>query len=135
MYFIDANIFLELALDQDKADDCEVFLKRVQNGGLRGVITDFLIDAIIIVMENRGKTPKDLRVFLSSLFGYKGLEVYLLSLLDKIKATKFMELFGFDFDDATTYQVMKRLKLEKIISYDKGFDSLPNVKRLEPPNV
>lgn len=135
MYFIDANIFLELALDQDKADDCEVFLKRVQNGGLRGVITDFLIDAIIIVMENRGKTPKDLRVFLSSLFGYKGLEVYLLSLLDKIKATKFMELFGFDFDDATTYQAMKRLKLEKIISYDKDFDSLPDVKRLEPPNV
>ncbi|MFX0163510.1 MAG: hypothetical protein ACFE68_09320 [Candidatus Hodarchaeota archaeon] len=57
MYFIDANIFLELALDQDKANDCEGFLKRVQNGGLRGVITDFLIDAIIIVMENRGENP------------------------------------------------------------------------------
>ncbi len=57
MYFIDANIFLELALDQDKADDCEFFLKRVQNGGLRGVIKDFLIDAIIIVMENRGENP------------------------------------------------------------------------------
>ena len=36
MYFIDANIFLELTLDQDKADDCEVFLKRVQNGGFKG---------------------------------------------------------------------------------------------------
>lgn len=102
-YFVDSNIFLELALDQKYADECEFFLEKVRLGAIEALITDFHIDSILIVLENYGKTPRDLKVFLSSLLGYKGLKIYFLSLLDRILATNYMDKFNFDLDDALAY--------------------------------
>jgi len=135
VYFVDSNIFLELALDQERADDCEFFLNKVRKGVVKAVITCFHIDSIIIVMENYGKKPKTLRIFISSLYGYKGLRIYYLSLLDRILATKYMEEYGLDFDDALAYAVMRKLGISKIVSYDKHFDSLRDITRLEPSQI
>jgi len=135
VYFVDSNIFLELELDQERADECEVFLDKVKMGALKAIITCFHIDSILIVMENYGKKPHELRKFISSLYGYKGLRIYYLSLLDRISATKHMEKHGLDFDDALAYSVMKKLGINKIVSYDKHFDSLRDIIRLEPSQV
>ena len=132
VYFVDSNIFLELELDQEHADECEVFLNKVKIGTLKAVITCFHIDSILIVMENYGKTPHELRIFISSLYGYKGLRIYYLSLFDRISATRYMEKHGLDFDDAIAYSIMKKLGINKIVSYDKHFDSLKDIVRLEP---
>lgn len=130
--FIDSNVFLELELDQEHADECEAFLNKVRMGLLRAVTTCFHIDSILIIMENYGSSPENLRIFLSSLLGYKGLEVYLLTLLDRISATKCMDKLNLDLDDAIAYWVMKRFNIDKIISYDKHFDSVKDIVRLEP---
>ena len=134
-YFIDSNVFLELELDQERADECEVFLNKVGRGLVRAVITGFHIDGILIIMENYGKSSDDLKTFLSSLLGYKGLEVYLLSLIDRISATKWMNEFNLDLDDAIAYHVMKRFNIDKIVSYDKHFDSIKDIIRLEPSQL
>ena len=52
MYLIDANIFLEVELGQKKGEIAKKLLKLFENGELSGYITDFHIDAIVIVMEN-----------------------------------------------------------------------------------
>lgn len=135
VYFIDSNIFLELELDQEHADECEVFLNKVRIGVLKAVITSFHIDSILVIMENYGKKPYELRTFISSLYGYKGLRVHYLSLLDRVLATKYMEMHSLDFDDALAYSVMKKLGINKIVSYDKHFDSLKDIIRLEPSQV
>mgnify|MGYP000044061315 CR=1 FL=1 len=135
VYFVDSNIFLELELDQERANECEAYLNKVRVGTLKAVITCFHVDSILIVMENYGKRPHELRTFISSLYGYKGLKIYYLSLLDRISATKYMERFGLDFDDALAYSVMKKLGMNKIVSYDKHFDSLKDIVRLEPGHV
>ena len=83
-------------------------------------------------MENYGKTPHELRIFISSLYGYRGLSIYYLSLFDRISATRYMEKHGLDFDDAIAYSIMKKLGINKIVSYDKHFDSLKDIVRLEP---
>ena len=62
----------------------------------------------------------------------KRLRIYYLSLLDRISATKYMEKYGLDFDDALAYSVMKKVGINKIVSYDKHFDSLRDIIRLEP---
>ena len=134
-YFVDSNVFLELELDQERADECEAFLNKVRKGVLKAVITCFHIDSILIVMENYGKKPHELRTFISSLYGYKGLKVYYLSLPDRISAIEHMEKHGLDFDDALAYSIMKKLGINKIVSYDKHFDSLRDIVRLEPGNV
>jgi len=132
---VDSNIFLELELDQEHVDEYEVFLNKVKKGVLKAIITCFHVDSILIVMENYDKEPRELRTFISSLYGYKGLKIYYLSLLDRISATKYMEKYGLDFDDTLAYSVMKKLGIDKIVSYDKHFDSLKDIIRLEPSQI
>jgi len=133
--FVDSNVFLELELDQERADECEVFLNKVKMGLLKAVTTGFHIDSILIIMENYGKSPSDLKTFLSSLLSYKGLEVYLLSILDRISATRWMDELKLDLDDAIAYHVMKRLNIDTIVSYDRHFDSIKDITRLEPSQL
>lgn len=135
IYFVDSNIFLELELDRDHADESEAFLNKVRKGVLKAIITCFHIDSIIIVMENYGKKPVEIKIFISSLYGYKGLKIYYLSLPDRISATKYMEKYGLDFDDALAYSIMKKLGINKIVSYDKHFNILKDIMRIEPSQI
>jgi len=134
-YLIDANIFLEVELDQEKADVCEKVLRKFYLGEMNGLLVDFTIDTIVIIMENYGRSWSEIRAFLSSLLGYKGLRIYFSSLLDRIAATSHMENYELDFDDALVLQAMKENKIKNIISYDKDFDKIPYVKRIQPENL
>lgn len=129
---IDANIFLELLLDQKRAEECEAFLELLQNGSVHGAITDFTIDSVVVVMESEGKRPADISLFLSSLLGYVSLEVYFLSLYDRIEATQHMQKFKLDFDDSTAYQAMKNLNVKQVVSFDRDFDKISGIERIEP---
>ena len=135
MYFIDANIFLELQLNQQRADQCDTFLRKIQKGLIKAATTDFHLDTIIIIMEKYRKSPADLRLFISSLIGFEGLEIYFLSLTDRLKAIKHMDEFKLDYDDALAYQAMKALNISNMVSYDKHFDSLKNTIRQEPQQL
>ncbi len=135
MCFVDSNIFLELELDQRHADEYEAFLHKIKRGLLKAIIMGFHVDSVLIVIENYGKSPKDLRTFLSSLLGYKGLEIYYLSLLDRILTTKYMEKFNLELDDALAYYIMKKFNIIRIISYDKHFGTISDITRLEPSQL
>ncbi|RMF29411.1 MAG: PIN domain nuclease, partial [Candidatus Nitrosothermus koennekii] len=41
MILIDTNIFLELFLNQDNAEECEIFLNKVSRGDIDAIVTDF----------------------------------------------------------------------------------------------
>ncbi len=102
---------------------------------MEAATTDFIIDSIVLIMEREGKKPSELSLFLSSLLGYKSLETYFLSLSDRIQATKHMQSFNISFDDSTAYQAMKNLRIDQTISFDKDFDRISDVKRIEPREV
>lgn len=61
--------------------------------------------------------------------------MYRLTLSDRIEATKHMEKFSLKYDDVLAVQVMKSFKIKQIISYDKHFDILLNIKRIEPIQI
>ncbi|MEM2950861.1 MAG: type II toxin-antitoxin system VapC family toxin [Nitrososphaeria archaeon] len=134
-YLVDANIILELELGQEKADICEKVLRKFCTGELEGVLVDFAIDTIVIIMENYGKTWDEIRLFLSSLIGYRGLRIHTSSLLDRIEATTHMKNHNLDFDDAMALQAMNENGIERIITYDKDFDSIPHIKRIQPEEL
>ena len=134
-YLVDANIFLELQLNQQKADVCERIPRKFCVGELKGFLVDFAIDTIVIVMESYGKGADEIRTFLSSLMGYKGLSIHLSSLLDRIASTNHMRKYGLNFDDALTLQAMKENEIEEIISCDKDFDEVPSVRRIKPESL
>jgi len=83
-------------------------------------------------MEREGKGPSELSLFLSSLLGYRSLHTYSSSLHDRIEAIKHMQRFNLDFDDSVAYQTMKRLRANEIVSFDKDFDRISDIKRIEP---
>lgn len=134
-FLVDANIFLEVELGQRKADPCEKVLRKFHRGELEGMVVDFAIDTIVITMENYGKKWSEIKTFLSSLLGYKGLLIYFSTLLDRIMATNYMKNFGLDFDDALALRAMKQNGIENIISYDKDFDTVSDVKRILPESL
>jgi predicted nucleic acid-binding protein len=63
MHLIDTNIFLEILLDQEKADDAERLLKTLQG---KMWISDFSLFSIGIILFRR-KEPTKLRAFLDDL--------------------------------------------------------------------
>jgi len=134
-FLVDANVFLELELGQQKADACESVLRKFQRGELEGIVVDFAIDTIVIVMENYGKEWDDIGTFISSFLGYKGLRIHFSSLLDRIKATNHAKNLNLDFDDALAFQAMKTNEITNVISYDKDFDTVPGIRRLLPEDL
>jgi len=135
LYLIDANIFLEVELGGENSPACEQFLKKLRNAEFEAIITDFIVDSIVIVMENYKKTWRDLRKFLGSILLFKGLKIHFLSIPDKIASTRHIERYGLDFDDATAYQAMEVHKIKEIVSYDEHFDKIRNIKRRTPQEL
>ncbi len=129
---VDANIFLELELEQSKSGECKAFLRRVASGNLEAVTTDFVLDSVAAVMEDRSASPDDIKRFLSSLLFYKGLVIHNLGLKGRIQATEEMEKSKLDFDDATSVAAMRKLGLKDIISLDSDFDRVSDIRRIDP---
>ena len=132
---LDANIFLEAELAEIHGPACKQFLEKLRDGEIKAAITDFHVDSIVIVMEKYGKRWSEISLFLASLLRYRGLKVYPLSLVSRIKATSFMKEYGLNFDDALAVQALKELSTNIIVSYDEDFNSIEWIKRQTPEEL
>lgn len=129
---IDANIFLELLLKQEKSDKCKIFLNKTVNGEINAALSDFSIDSIIISLA-RNKIDIDIiKQFLQKLVRSKGIRVYSVNLKDRLNALVFMEKYNLDYEDALILQSAVSTGSEEIVSFDKHFDKINEVKRIEP---
>jgi uncharacterized protein len=130
MLLVDSNIFLEVLLSQDKKDQCESFLAELRDGKKIGVITDFSIHSIIVIMSGLKRT-RELQLFLQSLTAYKGLKIYNTSISDEIKAADISLNKKLDMDDAIQYSVALTINVDAIVSFDKHFNKL-EIPRKDP---
>lgn len=127
MILLDTNIFLELLLDQKRANQCERLLEHVAAGKIEAVVTRFSVHAVEAIL---GKSEHVAR-FLRNVDASVGLLVYDTSNSDEMAATILQENTKLDFDDALQYYVAKKLGLNAIVSFDGDFDGL-DVDRIEP---
>jgi predicted nucleic acid-binding protein len=132
---VDTNIFLEVELNRARSEECREFLKKILKGEIKAFTTDFALDSIIVLMEKEGAKPSELRKFLENVMFFEGLTIYSLNFVDRIIAAALMEKVKLDFDDAIAYFVMKSLDLKEIVSFDKHFDKISGIKRLDPKDV
>jgi predicted nucleic acid-binding protein len=135
MLAIDANIFLELLLDQERAQECQTFLARVRDGKLQAVLSDFTVSGIVLVLERHGAKPNDIRTFLLSLAKYEGLIIHFPTLGDKVRATDLMSKHQLYFEDAITLQTAIANTCDALVSYDTDFDTVKGVKRVTPEDI
>lgn len=133
MYLIDTNIFLEVMLSRERSEECKELLRVLKEGKLKGIVTDFTVHSIIVLLDKFKKLDA-LKLFLQSLTAYKGLYIYTTSLKEEIRAVELAEETGLDMDDAIQYNTALSINAEAIVSFDKHFDDL-RIPRKEPKDL
>ena len=114
---LDTNIFLEIILSQEKAEDAKnLLLKSAQH---EFFLTDYSLHSIGLLLFRR-KQHEAFRAFLEDVLVNGG--IGLLSLLpdDMDSVISASQKFGLDFDDAYQYAVATKYDLA-LVSFDTDF--------------
>ncbi|MHA1380371.1 MAG: type II toxin-antitoxin system VapC family toxin [Candidatus Helarchaeota archaeon] len=85
-------------------------------------------------MINKTNTLDLVEKFLKIINSYNNLVIYYPSISDLLQAISFMRIYQLDFDDSVVLSCMKSLKI-KIVTFDKHFDTISQISRIEPSNL
>lgn len=136
MRFVDANIFLRYLVDSDpkKAQACRELFKRVQAGDEAVTTSEVIIAEVAYVLRSLahyGLTPQEIAERLRPLLALRGLKLdhknACLRALDVWEAHPKL-----DFEDAIIVAHLERLGETEVYSYDRDFDGVEGVVRVEP---
>lgn len=118
MYLLDTNIIAELLLDQEKANEVELFLR---NTPLMNVyISEFTLYSLGIILLRRHMHDVFLQI-VDDLLVRGGVRVVRLQLEDMQAVVRVSQRFNLDFDDAYQYAVAEKYNLT-VVSFDSDFD-------------
>lgn len=131
--FVDTNIFLRF-LTEDipaQADRCAVLVQRLRDGEEVVSMSPLAVAEIIWTLERFYKLSKaQVAAKVSPLLKLKGLRV-----ANKEVFLRALVLFAeknISFTDAYIAVQMERSGVEELYSYDRDFDRVERVKRIEP---
>ncbi len=130
MYLLDTNIFLELMLEQENADQVEHLITRESNELL--YLTDFSLHSIGIILFRESK-PELFEQFSNDLLSAKNIRLIGLNKVDTNRIVEVHKIYNLDFDDAYQYTSAEKYNL-RIVSYDKDFDKTGS-GRITPVDV
>ena len=132
-FFLDTNIILRhlLADDQEKADRSRQLLARIEREEVKAVTSDVVITEVVFVLERTYRVPKkEIRELLLPIILFRGL------ILPRKRL--FLQVFdlyidkNIPFADAYNANLMKKLKVTEVASYDTHFDRVEGLRRFEP---
>ena len=131
MYLIDANIFLEILLEQERHEECEIFINKIKAINALFYASSFTLHSIEVIMVKNNKI-NDLIEFLSDIIATKIVRIDT-NIAEELNILKIMKKLKLDFDDSIQFYLCEKYNLE-IISYDKHFDNT-DIKRFEPKDL
>lgn len=115
---IDTNIFLEVILEQAKAEEAQALLVKTEEHEF--FISDYALHSIGILLFHR-KQHHVFQEFVNDMMFQAGMMVASLSVEDMVSVIEVAQRFGLDFDDAYQYAVAEKYGLT-IVSFDADFD-------------
>lgn len=115
---IDTNIFLEIILEQEQADQAQELLSSIGHHGF--YITDFSLHSIGLLLFRRNR-HEAFQEFLEDMFLNAGIQLVTLSSLEMEAVITAAQKYGLDFDDAYQYAIAERYDLV-IVSFDGDFE-------------
>jgi predicted nucleic acid-binding protein len=133
--FVDTNIFIRY-LTRDDPQKAEACLRLFEQAKASGVILttseSVLAEVVFVLGSPRGYrlSRADVRARLYPLVAMEGLK-----LADRRKYFRALDLYAthnIDFEDALTVAHMEQYNLDELYSYDRDFDRVGEVKRIEP---
>ena len=136
--FVDTNVFLRHLTGDDpaKARACLELFRQAQRGEVNLTTSETVIAEVVYVLASPqagyGLSRTEIRQRLYPLLLLPGLK-----LPDRrtyLRALDLYASYAVDFEDALTVAHMERLKVTELYSYDRHFDRVPDIQRLEPPH-
>lgn len=124
MYLFDANIFLEILLDRDKAEDCEKQLALVDEDK-PGWISSYSLHSMEVILTRAGKMDI-LGKFLSLLIEDPLLQRYETSVKEELAVLSVMKSSKLDFDDALQYSIARTRNLT-LVTLDHDFKKVKDL--------
>ncbi|MFO7835193.1 MAG: type II toxin-antitoxin system VapC family toxin [Candidatus Thorarchaeota archaeon] len=129
MILIDTNVFLEILLEQERAEEASNFIDQQSTDEI--FISDFTIHSVGVIMFRPSINKHELyHDFVHDVLLNAGVRTLTLSLSDTPNLVSSARNHNLDFDDAYQYVLCKKHDLD-IASYDSDFDST-NLHRIEP---
>lgn len=131
---VDTSVFIRVLTKDDpvKFERCLLLLEQAERGEIRLVTSESVVAEIVYVLSGQiYRTPRSvISELLRPMLENRGLT------LDHkqsvIEALGVYEETNLDFEDCLSLAHMHRLGLEAVYSYDRHFDRISSVRRLEP---
>ena len=139
MQFLDANIFLRYIVDTDqaKAKACRALFRKARTKAQVFTTSEAIIAEVVFVLVSKRQyhlPRKQIRVRLIPLLSLPGLKLpHRKTLLKALKY--FVHYPQMDFEDCLTVAHMERQKLHILYSYDRDFDGVDVIERVEPAEI
>ncbi len=131
--FLDTNILLRHLLQDhpEQSPKATAYLARIERGELKARIADTVVFEAVFTLQRHYHQPKaKIRDALLPLIELPGI-----ILPGKRHLRKVFDLYvdlNLPFADAYHAVLMRRLRLDEIVSFDTEFDRVPGVTRREP---
>lgn len=133
MRFVDTNIFIRFLVNDDpvKADACEILFRKTIAGEELLFTSDMVIAEIVWVLESYYElTKSDVREKVEKILNTRNLTCPNKEIL--LNALSVYHEMNIDFIDAYNAFILKKNSIDELYSYDKHFDRLRWLKRIEP---
>jgi predicted nucleic acid-binding protein len=135
MQFIDANVFLRFLTRDDlaKAERVKALLEQAEQGEVELTTSESVICELVFVLSSPrlyNLNRERVRLLLLPLVSLRGLK--LLSRTVFLRALDLYAGTSMDFVDALVVAHMEARKVTELYSYDKHFDGVSGIRRLEP---
>ena len=137
MRFIDTNVFIYAFLKPKRElKKHEIMLKkaakeiinRVNKGEV--VVTSIVhISEIANILEDLIPLNKALEIE-EAILSKENIKIATVNEKDYISSIEIAKTYEIGLNDALTYLIMKKHKINEIYSFDTDFDKLPNIKRI-----
>ena len=131
--FVDTNVFLRHVMEDHALHSplAKAFFVRVERGEVRARTADTVIFEAVFTLEKQYRKSRDeIRENLLLL-----LELPAIELPEKHRVRRAFDLYvdiNISFADAYHVALMEQLGIEEIASFDKDFDRVPGITRVEP---
>jgi predicted nucleic acid-binding protein len=131
--FLDTNILLRHFLHDhpDHSTRASTFLARIERGELQVRISDIIVFECVFLLERRYKQPRT--TVRELVLGFLALPGVILP--GKRRLRRVFDLYvgrNIAFADAYHAVLMGQISIAEIVSFDREFDRVPGIRRVEP---
>jgi uncharacterized protein len=135
MKFIDANIILRYLTKDDlqKGQKCFDLFQKIKNNEIEVTTCEAVITEIVYVLSSKklyNLARSEIYLMLLPILNLRGFKIPQKNLY--MQALDLYASKNIDFEDALIFAHMKKRKIGQIYSYDNDFESIEEIKRIEP---